>query len=114
MLARANRLISGDEFQVVSRRGRRMQTDHLVVSVLSTDPTHPARFGFTMTRKTGNAVARNRVRRRLRAIAWKLVQDGSRGMDVVVRGLPGSATTDWDTLHEEFTRAMRSERSTSR
>lgn len=107
MLARANRLVSGDEFRRVSRRGRRVETDHMVVGSLMTDPRLPARFGFTLTRKVGNAVERNRVRRRMRAIAWELVHDGLSGRDIVVRGLPKSIGADWKVLHTELTSAVR-------
>ncbi len=79
----------------------------------STGPDQPARFGFTLTRKVGNAVIRNRTRRRLRAIAWELVHDGVVGMDVVIRPLPGSAHVGWDSLHKELTTAIVGEREVS-
>lgn len=110
VLTRANRLVSGEQFRLTSRRGRRIQTSHLTVTSLVTDSAKPARFGFTMTKKMGNAVHRNRLRRQLRAIAWELVRDGVTGVDVVVRGLPGSAKADWDSLHTEFVGAVRHER----
>lgn len=34
-----------------------------------------ARFGFTVTRQAGNAVVRNRIRRRLRALVAELAQE---------------------------------------
>ncbi|MGB7205843.1 MAG: ribonuclease P protein component [Anderseniella sp.] len=37
-----------------------------VVQLRVRDDTHPARIGFTVTRKLGNAVTRNRIKRRLR------------------------------------------------
>lgn len=114
VLARANRLVSGEEFRLTSRRGRRVQTSHLAVTSLVTGSTMPARFGFTMTKKIGNAVVRNRLRRQLRAIAWQLVREGTTGVDVVVRGLPGSAKADWDSLHSEFAGAIRQEREVAR
>lgn len=86
----------------------------MVVSSLVTDSGMPARFGFTMTKKVGNAVQRNRVRRRFRAIAWELVRDGVTGRDVVVRGLPGSLGADWDTLHTELTAAVAGEGASER
>ncbi len=67
-----------------------------------------------MTKKVGNAVERNRLRRQLRAIAWELVRDGATGMNVVVRGVPGSTAADWDTLHTELTTAVRKEGDTGR
>ncbi len=114
MLARANRLVSGDEFRRVTRRGRRVEFEHLVVTSLETDGGSPARFGFTLTKKVGNAVERNRLRRRLRAIAWELVREGAKGRDVVVRGLPSAVTADWDSLHTELTTAIRKDGTTAK
>jgi ribonuclease P protein component len=38
-----------------------------VLQALTTSAGEPPRVGFTVTKKTGNAVERNRIRRRLRA-----------------------------------------------
>jgi ribonuclease P protein component len=45
------------------------------------------RVGFTVTRKVGNAVERNRVRRRLRAVAGRVLPESAApGHDFVVVG----------------------------
>lgn len=106
MLARANRLVSADDYRTVLRRGRRIAAGNTVVSILGTGDGVSARFGFIVTRKVGNAVNRNRVRRRMKAIARELVGDGMTGADVVVRALPAAASANWATLHSEIVAAM--------
>ena len=58
------------EFQRVSR-GRRRASEAFTLQAATRPPDEPAegmaRVGFTVTRKVGNAVVRNRVRRRLKA-----------------------------------------------
>lgn len=106
MLARAHRLVSAEDYRRVLRRGRRAPGTAIVVSVLAAASEAPARFGFVVSRKVGNAVIRNRVRRRLKAIAWELVEEGMAGLEVVVRALPQAASSEWATLHSEFRTAM--------
>ncbi|HEY9499493.1 MAG TPA: ribonuclease P protein component [Terrimesophilobacter sp.] len=112
MLARANRLVSADDYRTVLRRGSRRASLNTVVSVVRTVAGSPARFGFIVTRKVGNAVKRNRVRRRMKAIAWELINGGLTGTDVVVRALPASVEADWVTLHSEITEALERSRNT--
>ena len=47
------------------------------------------RIGFTCSKKIGNAVKRNRAKRRLRAIAYKIIaENGLKGWDYVLVGRP--------------------------
>ena len=50
------------------------------------------RVGFVVSGALGNAVTRNRVKRRLRHLAVAHVADTPAGMDIVVRALPRAAT----------------------
>jgi ribonuclease P protein component len=50
-----------------------------------------ARVGFTCSKKLGNAVARNRAKRRLRAAAREVLPEAGRaGWDYVLIGRPGA------------------------
>ncbi len=60
------------------------------------------RFGFIVSKSVGNAVIRNRVRRRLKAIASSLLDSLPPGSDLVVRALPASAQASWVTLNTEI------------
>lgn len=106
MLARANRLVSADDYRSVLRRGRRISGVGTVVSIVTTGPERTARFGFVVSRKVGNAVNRNRVRRRMKAVAGELIATGTTGVDVVVRALPTVTALDWPALRSELRDAV--------
>jgi ribonuclease P protein component len=62
----AGRLKSRPEF-LRAREGERRRGKYFILEVLDRKaPDEPPRAGFTVTKKQGNAVARNRIRRRLR------------------------------------------------
>lgn len=73
-----------------------------MTSVLPLPDEESSRFGFIITRKIGNAVVRNRVRRRLKAISRSLLDSGMPSREIVIRALPASVTADWATLRSEI------------
>ncbi|WP_334593648.1 ribonuclease P protein component [Salinibacterium sp. CAN_S4] len=107
VLARANRVVQPADFRSAVRRGRRVGSRSATVHVLSRGGDSPTRFGFIVSKAVGNAVARNRVRRRLRAMGRELLSEINPGHDIVIRALPGSPEVDWVTLHAEITDAIK-------
>ena len=66
------------------------------------------RVGFTVSRKVGNSVVRNRVRRRLREIARMVIPGQARsGLDYVLVGRQGALKRDFATLKVELVEALR-------
>ncbi|XKE88982.1 ribonuclease P protein component [Thalassospira australica] len=67
-----------------------------------------ARVGFTVTKKVGKAVVRNRVRRRLRAVADQLMTEMALpGWDYVVIGRQQTIDRDFEKLVEDMRFALR-------
>jgi ribonuclease P protein component len=100
VLAGENRITSGVDYRRLVRTGRRITGDLTICSARASTPEAPLRMGVIVTRKVGNAVVRNRVRRRIKAIGWQLATELT-GIDVVVRALPASASASWVTLEAE-------------
>lgn len=66
------------------------------------------RVGFTVTKKTGNSVVRNRIRRRLReAVRRVLPEAGHPGFDYVLVAREATLRTPFDSLLSEMERAVR-------
>ena len=69
------------------------------------DPT--PRIGFTVTKKIGGAVVRNRMKRRFRALARELMpQAAISGADHVLIGRSGGVERDFASLRDELARAL--------
>ena len=69
------------------------------------DPTK--RIGFTVTKKIGGAVVRNRMKRRFRALARELLPlNGVAGADHVMIGRSNGIERDFSTLRQDLARAF--------
>lgn len=76
------------DFLAVSR-GRRIAQPGFVLQAMARQPADaaPPRVGYTCSKKVGNAVARNRAKRRLRALAHAVIRtEGQAGWDYVLIG----------------------------
>lgn len=107
MLPGRNRIHQGDDFRRVFRTGRKSGTKHLVIHFLPTaDESHAPRVGFVVSRAVGNAVTRNRVKRRLRAIMHSRLPGLAAGDMVVIRALPAAAGAEFAGLEQSVDRAF--------
>lgn len=111
MLPQHQRIRTAAQFFDTQRSGSRFGNRNVVVSanirpVAGQDP----RAGFIVSKAVGNAVIRNKVKRRLRAIVADLFKGDAEipqgSLDVVVRALPASATVEFGELQASTTQAV--------
>lgn len=69
--------------------------------------TAAVHVGFTASRKVGNAVARNRAKRRLRALADRLISGADPAFDYVLVGRTETLTRDFAEMENELRAALR-------
>jgi len=72
----------------------------------SAKPTSLPLVGFAVSRAVGNAVVRNGVRRRLRALVRDRLDGLPTGCRVVVRALPPAAAVRFPALADDLDRAL--------
>jgi ribonuclease P protein component len=108
--ARLGRLPNRRDFLRV-QAGRRCAMPGFVLQVAPApaDLVLPAiRVGFTVSRKVGNAVVRNRVRRRLREAARLVIPGQARAdLDYVLVGRQGAIARDFANLRQELVEALK-------
>ena len=104
---KAGRLRHRAEFLRVAAAGRKAAIGGVVLQVLRRADDGPVRLGFTVTRKVGDAVMRNRTRRRLKEAMRLLLRDCPvRGADIVLIGRDSTRKRDFLTLQDDIRRAL--------
>ena len=96
------------------RHGSRFITPYFIMRAMPSVVTGQAgaRVGYTVTTKCGNAVVRNRIKRRFRALVAEVFPTKARaGYDYLLvasdKAQPGAAEVPFRLLHEALVRAIK-------
>ena len=98
---RDRRLLTPGDFRRVQTSGRSLDLGPLVFRVARRDRAQPSRLGLAVSRRAGNAVARNRIKRLVRE-AFRLRPSGLPGLDVVVTARPAAAAFAYEDVARLF------------
>jgi ribonuclease P protein component len=101
--SKTKRLTRSTEFDRVRKEGRKIRGSLVSLTVLS-NTGHRLRAGFITSRKVGGAVARNRVRRRLRDIVRRHQKEIVDGTWIVTIASARAARASYSALEEEWLR----------
>ena len=100
------RLQKRSEF-LAAARAEKSALSGLVLQARARGDDAPARAGFTVTKKVGNAVIRNRARRRLKEAAREILPlAGKAGYDYVLVGRQSTLTRAWPDLLADLRHAL--------
>jgi ribonuclease P protein component len=116
-LTREARLRRRADYLVVQERGRRCSGQHYLLLARRRDATGPRdgallaspppRLGITVSRKVGNAVQRNRVKRWVRESYRRLQTLAPGSTDLVVIARPSAATSGYAATSRELESLLR-------
>jgi ribonuclease P protein component len=93
---------------LAANAGRRAATPGFILLVRNREDGDPVRrIGFTVSKKVGGAVVRNRMKRRFRALAREVLPvQGHSGSDHVMIGRSGGIERDFGLLREDLAKAL--------
>ena len=103
-MQRQNRLGAAGRISEVHRRGRSVANGLLVMRVLA-NGLNRSRFCFVTGKRVGNAVVRNRVKRRLREVVRNSA--AAPGWDTVLIARKGAGDADFKQLERAVYNLMR-------
>lgn len=102
---KSERLRKRYQFLHARRRGRRAEGRWVVVYAVANDVGHP-RLGVTASRRVGNAVVRNRWKRRLRDIFRRSKERFGASFDVVIIVKHSRQMPEFDALRRDVYKAV--------
>jgi len=105
---KSRRLTRDSEFRRVRTEGKTMRGDTLTIGFLdNAEPNATARAGFITSKRVGNAVVRNRTRRRLREIFRRHQHEFRGGIWIVTIASARAARGTFHSLEDEWLRLAR-------
>ena len=104
--AKRTRLTDSPEFERVYRQGAAYRGKLFSVHAFPNELGTP-RLGLSVSRRVGNAVTRNTVRRRLGEVFYSSLHEVPGDLDLVVSARPAAAEATFRELSEEFDRSLR-------
>jgi len=102
-LTKEDRIRRSSDFRSILKQGRRYRTSHFVVRAAGNQIGKP-RLGMAVGRKSGNACARNRIKRRLREYFRLNRAKMPPGVDMVFIPLQGATSLGTARLQQELDR----------
>lgn len=109
MLNRMFRISKSKDYQHTYRSGLKIPGKYLI-AYISANGMGKNRFGVVASKKVGNAVKRNKAKRRLRAIARESQGKLSQGHDIVMIARQSTVGADYNRIEKDFYTVMKKAR----
>ena len=98
---KSDRILKRQLFRRVYDTGKKIQARFFTAFILPNSQPQ-SRIGITATRRTGNSVVRNRLRRRVRELYRRNKSRVPPGIDIVINVKDGLARAGYDEIEKDF------------
>lgn len=107
MMSKDHRLRKNKQFQRVFRKGRSKANRQFVVYYLQQPHQHTFRFGLSVSKRVGNAVVRNRIKRRIREVMREFDVTLDQTKDYVIIARKPTAQMDYQDIRSSLRHVLK-------
>ncbi|ADI00807.1 ribonuclease P protein component [Salisediminibacterium selenitireducens] len=106
-MKKEHRLRKNEDFQTVFKHGKSVANRQFVVYTFDRNDQDPSRFGLSISKKIGNAVTRNRIKRLVKEVIRHQLDHLPLGQDVVIIARKPVATMDFHDVNKSIHHVFR-------
>jgi len=106
-MKKRQRVKKNDDFQKVFKKGKSFANRQFVVYFLSKEEQTEFRVGLSVSKKLGNAVKRNQIKRYIRHSILDLKDDLKTNMDYVIIARQPAATMDFHEVKQSLQHVLK-------
>ncbi|MDX8289889.1 ribonuclease P protein component [Metabacillus indicus] len=106
-MKKKNRIKKNEDFQKVFKQGKSMANRQFVIYMLNQPEEKEFRLGLSVSKKIGNAVTRNRVKRLVRQVFLEEKDSLKTGMDYIVIARKPASEMDYHEVKSSLLHLFR-------
>lgn len=101
------RIKKNDDFQTVFKKGKSVANRQFVIYILRKDDQKNFRIGLSVSKKIGNAVKRNQIKRYIRQVFHELSEQVEPGKDYVIIARKPAAELDFHSIKKSLQHVLK-------
>ena len=106
-MKKAYRIKKNTDFQAVFKKGKSVANRQFVIYMLANQNQNQFRIGLSVSKKIGNAVTRNRIKRYIRQVFHELRDEISHKKDYVIIARKPAAEMDYHSVKKSLEHVLR-------
>ncbi|UCZ53253.1 ribonuclease P protein component [Bacillus shivajii] len=105
-MKKENRLKKNEEFQIVFQQGTSVANRQFVVYQLKKQDQHNIRIGLSVSKKLGNAVTRNRIKRVIREVMKEYLPKLHQNYDLIIIARKPVTNMDYEEVKKSLNHVL--------
>ena len=95
-------LKSRESYKFIFLNGKKFRGRGIIIFIVKNSSLDDIKIGIAINKKLGNAVKRNWIKRRIRAVCTELIIQMNRGFSIIIKPVPENGLMNFEELKSEL------------